>query len=86
MVNGYGDIYTDAELARNFRIDGGSPGWVADVKGLDARYALLRTGSELAYGLQTLQDWDGAGPQRRPRPARGPGDWPTRGRLTGPSG
>ena len=45
VVNGYGDIYTDAELARNFRLDGTDPGWVADVKGTGARYALLRPGS-----------------------------------------
>ena len=58
MVNGYGDIYTDAELARNFRLDGTSPGWVSDIKGIDSRYALLRTGSQLADRLQMMEDWD----------------------------
>jgi hypothetical protein len=58
VISGYGDIYTDAELARNFRLDGTAPGWVADVKGTDARYALLKTGSDLAYGLQTFEGWE----------------------------
>ena len=42
VVSGYGDIYTDAELARNFRMDGTAAGWVADVKGTGARYALAQ--------------------------------------------
>ena len=38
-------------------MDGTAAGWVADVKGTGARYALLKPGSKLAYGLQTLEGW-----------------------------
>ena len=44
VMNGYGDIYTDAELARNFRMDGTDPGWVADVKGTGARVRAAQAG------------------------------------------
>ncbi len=57
VVSGYGDIYTDSEIARNYRLDGTAPGWVADVKSIDPAYALVRPGSRLAYELQTLEDW-----------------------------
>ncbi len=58
VVSGYGDVYTDAELDRNFRLDGTSSGWVRDVTGTDAKYALLKSDSRLAYGLLTFEDWD----------------------------
>ena len=76
VVNGYGDIYTDAELARNFRLDGTAPGWVADIKGIDSRYALLRTGSELAYGLETLRAGTWCGRSDRYILLEAPADWP----------
>lgn len=57
VVNGYGDLYTDAELDRNFRLDSTDPGWVAAVQETGARYALLDPGSRLAYGLQNLESW-----------------------------
>ena len=76
VVNGYGDIYTDAELARNFRLDGTLTGWLADMKGIDSRYALLRTGSELAYGLQTLEHWDVVGRSDELILLEAPAEWP----------
>jgi hypothetical protein len=57
VMNGYGDIYTEDELDRNFRIDATNPGWVASVQSTDARYALLDPGSRLAYALEELEDW-----------------------------
>ena len=57
VMNGYGDIYTDDELARNFRMDATNPGWVASVQSTGARYALLKPGSRLAYALEDLEDW-----------------------------
>ena len=84
VVSGYGDIYTDAELARNFRMDGTAPGWVADVKGIDARYALLKTGSELAYGLQTFEDWEELHRSDEFILLEAPDDWPTPTRRPGP--
>ena len=76
VVSGYGDMYTDAELDRNFRLDGASSGWVADVKGTDSRYALLRTGSRLAYGLQTFEDWALVGRGDELILLEAPADWP----------
>ena len=52
------------------------PGWLADVKGIDARYALLRTGSELAYGLRELEDWDVVGRSDELILLEAPADWP----------
>ena len=43
-MNGYGDIYTDAELARNYRMDAHPPAGSPSVKGTGAAYALLRRG------------------------------------------
>jgi hypothetical protein len=77
IVSGYGDIYTDAELARNFRMDGTAPGWVADAKGTGARYALLKTGSKLAYGLQTLEGWEELHRSDTFVLLEAPDDWPT---------
>jgi hypothetical protein len=57
VMNGYADIYTDDELDRNYRLDATNPGWLATVKSTGARYALLRPGSRLAYGLEVLEDW-----------------------------
>jgi len=58
VMNGYGDIYTDAELERNYQMDATLPGWVSAVERTGARYALLRPGSRLAYGLEQLEGWD----------------------------
>jgi hypothetical protein len=57
VMNGYGDIFTDDELARNYRIDQTNPGWVASARSTGARYALLRPDSTLAYALEELEDW-----------------------------
>jgi hypothetical protein len=56
MLNGYGDIYTDAELARNSRIENVAPGWLEDVRQSGVRYALVAPGSRVAYGLRA-QGW-----------------------------
>jgi hypothetical protein len=77
VVSGYGDIYTDAELARNYRMDGTAPGWVADVKGTGARYALLKTGSDLAYGLDTQEGWEELHRSDTFVLLQAPDDWPT---------
>ena len=77
VVNGYGDIYTDAELDRNLRLDGALPGWVADVKGTGARYALLKTGSDLAYGLDTQEGWEELDRSDTFVLLQAPDDWPT---------
>jgi hypothetical protein len=76
VVSGYGDLYTDAELARNLRLDKASPGWLADVKGTGARYALVRTDSGLAYGLNTLEGWEELERSDEFVLLQAPEDWP----------
>ena len=77
VMNGYGDIFTDDELARNYQMDATNAGWLESVKGTGATYALLRPGARLAYGLDRLEGWTVAersdsSCSSRPRP-----DWPT---------
>jgi hypothetical protein len=57
VMNGYGDIYTDAELEQNFKMDATNPGWLTAVKATGAKYALLRPQSKLASELRDLADW-----------------------------
>jgi hypothetical protein len=52
VMNGYGDIFTDAELARNLQLDSTSSGWAEALQRSDARYALLQPESGLAYSLE----------------------------------
>ena len=56
VSNGYGDIFTDAELDRNLRLDAAGTGWVTDAQRTGAAYALVEPGTKLAYGLE-LMDW-----------------------------
>ena len=73
VMNGYGDIFTDDEIARNYR-DGRAPtpAGSQSVKGTGAQYALLRTGSRLAYGLDGSRAGTVTAAQRHARAARGP--------------
>ena len=58
VMNGYGDIYTDDELARNFRMDGDRPRLGGRRQGhRRARTRCSGRARELAYGLQTLEGW-----------------------------
>jgi hypothetical protein len=56
-LTGYGDIYTDSELERNADIEALRGGWVEEVKGTHARYAVLKPGSSLAYNLRDVGHW-----------------------------
>jgi hypothetical protein len=56
-LNGYGDLYTDAELQRNADIEAGNRGWVEDVKETHAQYAVVKPGSTLAYNLRDVEHW-----------------------------
>jgi hypothetical protein len=58
-------------------MEGTAPGWVADAKGTGARYALLKTGSKLAYGLQTLEGWEELHRSDTFVLLEAPDDWPT---------
>ena len=57
VMNGYGDIFNDNEIARNYQMDATNPGWLDSVKGTGATYALLRPGAKLTYGLDRLEGW-----------------------------
>jgi hypothetical protein len=57
VMNGYGDVFTDDELADNFRMDSTNPGWLRTVKATGATYALLKPRSNLATELRDIADW-----------------------------
>jgi hypothetical protein len=57
VMNGYGDIFTDAELDRNARMDATQPGWLRYVKETGAEYALLAPNSYLQAELIDVADW-----------------------------
>jgi hypothetical protein len=57
VMNGYGDLYTDDELARNADIDEVHDGWVGLVKAVHPDYAILDPSSTLAYNLRFVEGW-----------------------------
>lgn len=57
VMNGYGDIFTDGELERNYRMDGTAPGWLDDVRSTGATLAVLQPGEKLAAALRDLEGW-----------------------------
>ena len=57
VMNGYGDVFTDDEIADNFRMDSTNPGWLRSVKATGAKYALLKPRSNLATELRDIADW-----------------------------
>jgi hypothetical protein len=57
VMNGYGDIFTDDELARNYQLDATNAGWPESARATRAQYALLRPGARLTYALDTLEGW-----------------------------
>ena len=56
MMHGYGDTFTTAELDRNQRLLGVSPGWETDLRESGARVAVLRP-STLADVLVDREHW-----------------------------
>lgn len=58
VMHGYGDMFTDDELARNQTIRKLEHGWVEALEELEVTEALLDSGSGLAYALTTLLDWE----------------------------
>ncbi|MGN6160678.1 MAG: hypothetical protein ACTHOG_03140 [Marmoricola sp.] len=57
VMHGYGDTFTSAQLDRISRLQATKPGWIADVRAVDAHWALLSTKSPLAYALIHTQGW-----------------------------
>jgi hypothetical protein len=77
VMNGYGDIFTDDELARNYQLDATNPGWVDTVQDTGAQYALLKPGARLAYGLDRLEGWTVVHRSDELVLLEAPADWPT---------
>ena len=56
-MHGYGDVFTDAEIRRNFDLVRLNPGWEAELRDLDVDVALVDPGSPLGYALQEVEGW-----------------------------
>ncbi len=76
VMNGYGDIFTDEEIARNYEMDATLPGWLAEVERTGARYALLRPNARLTYGLDVLEGWQVVNRSEELVLLEAPEDWP----------
>ncbi|WP_185994931.1 hypothetical protein [Nocardioides campestrisoli] len=57
VMHGYGDMFTDAELARNSDIVDLMPGWDRDLRELKTTHALIPGETPLAYALVTDHGW-----------------------------
>lgn len=57
VMHGYGDMFTDAEIKRNYQMLELEPGWDEMVRDLGVRDALLYEDSKLTYGLTELLSW-----------------------------
>jgi hypothetical protein len=57
-MHGYGDVFTDTEIKRNFDLEELNPGWEEELRDLDVGIALLDPESPLGYMLQHVQGWD----------------------------
>src|SRR5690606_37331384 len=57
VMHGYGDVFTDAELARNAELVRTEPGWDDVVAGLDADVALLDPDTSLGYAVEHQLGW-----------------------------
>lgn len=56
-MHGYGDVFTDAEIRRNFDLVRLNPGWKTEVRNMDVDMALVDPGSPLGYALQEVEGW-----------------------------
>jgi hypothetical protein len=77
VMNGYGDIFTDNELARNYQLDAVNAGWLESARKTGAHYALLRPGARLTYALDTLEGWRVTHRSDVLVLLEAPADWPT---------
>jgi hypothetical protein len=78
VMNGYGDIFTDDELDRNYEMDATNAGWLEKVKATGAEYALLRPNASLTYGLDELEGWTVVHRSDELVLLHAPDDWPDR--------
>jgi hypothetical protein len=57
VMHGYGDVFTDEELARNAALSRLEPGWDERVADLDVTVALVDPDSPLGYALESQSGW-----------------------------
>lgn len=76
VMHGYGDMFTDAELARNFDLTTVAAGWAELVRDLDVRDALLLEDGDLAYGLTQFLGWEVVAEDDGLVHLRAPASWP----------
>lgn len=57
-MHGYGDVFTDAEIKRNFDLMHLNPGWRTELRKLQVDVALVDPGSSLGYVLEQVEGWD----------------------------
>ena len=57
VAHGYGDVFTDAELARNAGLMRQAPGWREDLAELDVDAALVDPDTSLGYALMDDPGW-----------------------------
>ena len=58
VMHGYGDMFTDAELERNFGLLTLQPGWDDDLRDLGVTHALLYNDGKLKYALVEQLGWE----------------------------
>ena len=56
-MHGYGDVFTDAEIRRNFDLLRLSPGWDVKLRDMDTEVAVVDPSSPLGYALMEVEDW-----------------------------
>ncbi|MBL0747453.1 hypothetical protein [Nocardioides baculatus] len=57
-MHGYGDVFTDPEIRRNYDLRNLMAGWEAELRELDVDVALLDPDSPLGYVLEQVEGWD----------------------------
>ncbi len=57
VMHGYGDVFTDAELARNVDLIRLNPGWDEELAALDADVAILDPDTSLGYAVEHVLGW-----------------------------
>ncbi len=57
VMHGYGDVFTDEEIQRNFILFGVGQGWRDELADLDAEYAVVETGTHFAQALSEEAGW-----------------------------
>ncbi len=57
-MHGYGDVFTDSEIKRNFDLMHLNAGWETRLRDLEVDVALLDPDSPLGYVLEHVEGWD----------------------------